>query len=271
MPQGTFSATGPTAAILGEDIARDHDVWGARFLQPQTLGPIIRNTIAIYVRYWETICLIYILPSLPIAMLRDILETYWLSGWVGILFLEMLDFFLVSVLGIAALTVAVSDICLNLKPNFRRAYRRGFTNGRVFGTYFVAVVLTFLGFALLIIPGLVMLVWYMFAVSATVLEQISGRAALRRSRELGRGFYWRNLGIFMLCFVVVLFLAAVAGVLIDFILGPEHQLLENILIEALSIVLFGPLVTIPGILLYYDMRARKEGYGAAQLVEDLRV
>jgi hypothetical protein len=270
MPQSAFSATGPTAAILGEDIGPGRAGWGAHFLQPQTLGSIIRNTIAIYVRYWETICLIYILPSLPIAMLRDILETYWLSGWVGI-FLEMFDFFLVSVLGIAALTVAVSDICLDLKPNFWRAYRRGFANGRVFSTYFVAVVLTFLGFALLIIPGLVLFVRYMFAVSATVLEQISGRAALRRSRELGRGFYLRNFGIFMLCLVVVGFLAAVAGRLMDLILGHEHQLLENILVEALSIVLFGPLVTIPGILLYYDMRARKEGYGAAQLVEDLRI
>src|SRR5215831_15890673 len=117
MPQGTFSATGPTAAILGEDIAPDDDVWSARVLRPKSRGAIIRNTIAIYGRYWETICLIYILPSLPSGMLRDILETYWLSGWVGTLFLEMLDFFLVSVLGIAALTVAVSDICLNLKPN----------------------------------------------------------------------------------------------------------------------------------------------------------
>jgi hypothetical protein len=75
----------------------------------------------------------------------------------------------------------------------------------------------------------------------------------------------------MLCLVVVVVLGAVVGGLMDLILGQENQLLENILLEALSIVLFGPLVTIPGILLYYDMRARKEGYGAAQLVEDLRI
>jgi hypothetical protein len=137
------------------------------------------------------------------------------------------------------------------------------------------VLISFLGFTLLVVPGFVFLVWYMFALSVTVLEQVSGVAALKRSRELGRGFYWRNFGISMICSLVAIVLLAAAGGLIGVseysILGHGYQVLENILSEAFSIVLFGPLVTIPAILLYYDMRARKEGYGAAQLVEDLRI
>jgi hypothetical protein len=272
MPQSAFSATGPTAATLDEEIGPDRAVWGARFLQPQTLGSVTRNTIAIYVRSWETICLIYILPLLPIAVLRAVLASQGLYGWVATLFLiQTLGSILVS----AALTVAVSDICLDLKPNLKRAYRRGFANGRLLSTYFLLVLLTSLGFVLLVIPGLVLAVWYMFALSATVLEQINGRAAIRRSRELGRGFYWRNIGIVITCLLVVTVLLvateAVMGISEYFLLGHGFRVLESILSEALSIVLMGPLVTIPVILLYYDMRARKEGFGAAQLVEDLRI
>jgi hypothetical protein len=272
MPQSAFSATDPAVAAFGEDIGPDPAARGARFLQRQTLGSIISNTITIYVRNWETICLIYILPLLPIAVLRAVLASQGHVGWVvTLLVIQTLGNILVS----AALTVAVSDICLDLKPNLRRAYRRGFANGRLFSTYFLLVLVVYVGFILLVIPGLVLAVRYMFAVSATVLEQISGRAALRRSRELGRGFYWRNTGIFIICVLVVTVLLYVTGALMNIseqlIFSHGYRVLENILNEALSIVLTGPLSTIPVILLYYDMRARKEDYGAVQLVEDLRI
>jgi hypothetical protein len=272
MPQSASSATDPTAAALDEDTGPNRAAWSARFLQSQTLGSVIRNTIRIYVRNWETICLIYILPLLPIAVLRALLESQGHSGWALTLYLiQLLGNILVS----AALIVAVSDICLDLKPSLRRAYRRGFANGRLYSTYFLLVLISVFGFALLVVPGFVFLVWYMFALPATVLEQVSNYDALKRSRELGRGFYLRNFGISMICSLVAIVLLVAAGGLMGaseyLILGHGYQVLEKILDEALSIVLFGPLITIPVILLYYDMRARKEGYGAAQLVEDLRI
>jgi hypothetical protein len=272
MPQSAFSAPGLTTATFGQDIRPDGPTSGARFLQPQTLGSVIRNTTTIYIRNWETICLIYILPLLPLAVLRAVLASEGHSGSAVVLFLIQT---LGSILVGAALIVAVSDICLDIKPNLRRAYRRGFANGRLFTTYFLAVLLTLFGFVLLAVPGFVLVVWYMFALAATVLEQISGRAALSRSRELGRGFNWRNFGILITCSLIVSVLMAASGALMGvseyLILGHGYQMLENILSEALSIVLFGPLISIPVILLYYDMRARKEGYGAAQLVEDLHI
>jgi hypothetical protein len=272
MPQSASYATEPTAAALGEDMGPNRAAWSARFLQPQTLGPVLRNTITIYVRNWSTICLIYILPLLPLAMLRAVLETKGYTAWAVSFYLIQMA---VNILVSAALIVAVSDICLDLKPNLRRAYRRGFANGRLLSTYFIVLLVWVLGLALLVIPGLVFLIWYMFALSATVLEQTSGRAALRRSRELGRGFYWRNAGIITvlgLLLAVVLFVTvALLGLFEYFTLGGGYPVLEKTLSEALSIVIFGPLACIPGILLYYDMRARKEGYGATQLVEDLRI
>jgi hypothetical protein len=38
-----------------------------------------------------------------------------------------------------------------------------------------------------------------------------------------------------------------------------------------DILTVSPFLSIPGILLYYDMRARKDGYAAPQLLEELRI
>ena len=62
-----------TAKIgAGAPRASGPDVSGARFLQPQDFGRIFANTFAIYVRNFRAISLIYILPLLPIALLREV-------------------------------------------------------------------------------------------------------------------------------------------------------------------------------------------------------
>lgn len=266
-----LASAAPLAAPVGK-IDLDRAAWGARFLQPQTLGSIIGNSFAIYVRHWPTICLIYILPLLPMGVLQELLQQEGHRGWsIAVSVVQVA----VNVLVGAALIVAVSDICLGLKPSLRRAYRRGFGNGRLFKTYFTLLLFLIVGFLLLVIPGMVMAVWYMFALPATVLEQFSGRAAMRRSRELGRGFYWRNIGNLLVVWVVVfatMIVAAMVLVMIELgILANNFPVLEAVLGAALGIAIIGPLSSIPMILLYYDMRSRKEGYGAAQLVEDLRL
>src|SRR5205809_327287 len=104
MPQSAFTAIGPTAATLGQDVGPDRAAWGARFLQPQTLSSVIRNTVRIYVRNWGTICLIYIAPLLPLAVLRAALTEQWSAGWVTLGLIQVLSSILIG----AALIVAVS-------------------------------------------------------------------------------------------------------------------------------------------------------------------
>src|SRR5262249_50437638 len=272
MARNAALSSAASFASTDAGIGLDRAAWGARFLQPQTVGSTIRNSVSIYLRYWPTICLIYILPLLPLGVLQEMLSRQGHRGWAAVCSLTQL---LLGILVGAALIVAVSDICLGLKPNLRRAYRRGFGNGRLLKTYFTLLLFLLGGILLLVVPGLVLMVWYMFALPATVLEQFSGRAALRRSRELGRGFCWRNIGVLLVNGLFVGFTLLVAIILLAivdyFTIGTNRPVLEGVLGAALGIAVLGPLTSIPLILLYYDMRARKEGYGAAQLVEDLKI
>jgi len=90
--------------------------------------------------------------------------------------------------------------------------------------------------------------------------------------ELGRGYYLRNFGIIFLSqFVIMFFL-----LLVSFILGFALAATIGIDMRASQLIggFAGVLVAPPGliilVLLYYDMRVRKEGYAATQLADDLR-
>lgn len=240
----------------------------AQYLQPQTAGLILRNSCSIYISNWLSACLIYVLPMLPFIVLHSILVGAEYQS------LAMLVSFLQSFLSLlagAALVVLVSDICLGLKPNLGRAFRLGFHNPKLIGTYLLTWLYIFAGLCLLIVPGLVLSVRFMFMIPAVVLDGYSYRDAMRRSRELGRGWAWRNIGVFSLAsvaflglLVLILFPMAFALIAVD-----SSEALADFFMS-LVVLALTPVFSIPVILLYYDMRARKEGFGAAQLMEELR-
>ena len=128
---------------------------------------------------------------------------------------------------------------------------------------------------MLFIPGIIFSVWYFFVAQAVILEGKGGRAALIRSRELGRGHYLRNFGVVAaMLFIVELIVISVAlllGVIIGYTVKMPIGELRNsmdVMGNILAYLLLPP-YQIALVLLYYDMRVRKEGYGAAQLTEDL--
>jgi hypothetical protein len=49
------------------------------------------------------------------------------------------------------------------------------------------------GLALLVVPGIVLLVWWLLAYQGALIEQLGWRASLGRSRELARGHFWQLL------------------------------------------------------------------------------
>lgn len=240
-------------------------------LRTYTLGSMIRTSWSIYRREWLTLLLIYVIPLLVLHIVDALIKNSFGQDILvtGVLVaLQMLTSMFVAF----PATVAVSEICLGIKPSVGRSYKRAFAQpGKVIGTYLLALVIIVLGLMALLIPGIIFLLWYMLVGPIVILEGLAGRAALKRSRELGRGYYLRNLGIFWVATLIVILIIAVVGGLIgaaSYFAGVSPQVAEFIS------GLIGLLVVAPNIvlivLLYYDMRVRKEGYGAAQLADDLR-
>ena len=166
----------------------------------------------------------------------------------------------------------MSDICLGYAPSFKRSYAKILS--KLVLLLLVTSILQLLaivtGFVLLVIPGLVLLIWLMMAAPVVVLERRGGVAALKRSKQLGDGAHWRNAGLFLLLNIIIFVIFGVIGFVFGF---TAPNFLNHWIFRAVSTGidegLAAPVGLIWVVLLYYDMRVRKEGYDAKALAEDL--
>ena len=111
-----------------------------------------------------------------------------------------------------------------------------------------------------------------------VLEDTGGTRALGRSWALTGGYFWHVFGILALLYLLVWVISAgvAAAVQVPMVLlmakGPETlmsaQLIYMIAMSAVSIVL-QPVPLIAVVLLYYDLRIRKEGFDLMMMAEAL--
>src|SRR5580704_2254659 len=93
----------------------------------------------------------------------------------------------------------------------------------VAGSALLATLIISVGFALLLIPGLIALVMFYVAVPACVVEELGPVTSLKRSVALSKGFRWKVFGLFLLwipgAFFVSIGLNFIWGLVQGFILG----------------------------------------------------
>jgi hypothetical protein len=271
----------------------------ANYLRPQTVGDVLHNTFAVYGKGFRVIFLSS-LPVLPFGIYEN--EAIAAQA-VELYFLILLCSAPVTFFAFAAITVSVSDICLGNAPSLVRSYKKVFAvMFKVLGTnilqliiiYFIFVIglvpalivslippiiaIKLLGISILrviifvigLVPGIIAMLWLIFTPSVVILEGLGGFAALKRSKDLAHGYNWRNLGVYVLfftiCFVIGEILGRFYGLLFPGTIGRFPHWLFMVVIESLTT----PLSLTAIILLYYDLRVRKEAYDAAALAEDLR-
>jgi hypothetical protein len=118
-----------------------------------------------------------------------------------------------------------------------------------------------LGLLLLVIPGIYVLIRLQFAASALALDGQRGTYALRRSWQLVRGNFWRVLGITLLALLLGNLASGILS--LPFVLPTLNGGSGVWWIRGIGLAI-GPLVATPftqivTVLLYLDLRVRKEG------------
>ncbi len=243
------------------------------YLKEMSVGEVIDGSVRIYLHNFGTFFLIYLLPVI-------VAEIYVLSSTdpAGTVTFHGVASNIVKFAAVmfasAAITVAVSDACLGQKPGVARSYRRLFdVIGKFLLTYLLLMVLFIVAFALLVVPGLIAIALFLFATIVVILERRQGMEALKRSMALGKGYYWRNMGILLLTVIMVF----VGQVILFFVAGSLIYMFDDVdrpgffaqLLVALISNALGPIPLIATVLLYYDVRVRKENYDTAALAQDL--
>jgi glycerophosphoryl diester phosphodiesterase family protein len=111
-----------------------------------------------------------------------------------------------------ATALAVAEQLSGRTPRAGPALRRTLSRASLFvGTTVLAAALMFAGLVLLIVPGVVLIVWFSFTWPVIALEDGSFGGALQRSRSLVRGRFWAvaraDLAIMVVGFVAALAVA----------------------------------------------------------------
>jgi len=111
-----------------------------------------------------------------------------------------------------------------------------------------------LGLVLLIVPGLILLTWWIVIIPVIVLEGRSAGEAFSRSRELVRGHGWNVFGVIVLTILLVIAFQIVLSLL----LIPVSDWLRSFISNLVSGTVVTPFIVLVWTTLYYRLRAAKE-------------
>ena len=121
------------------------------------------------------------------------------------------------------------------------------------------------GLILLVIPGIYIGVRLAVSIEALVVEGRRGTQAMGRSWELVGGHWWHAFGTLLVAWVLI----GVVNALITAPFGDTGWFVQG-LVAAVATVVTLPYGVLVGVLLYLDLRARKEALTIEALRADLQ-
>ena len=257
------------------------------YIREYTIGGIISGVFRVYFQNFMTIYLTCLIPVLPFYLVKIVVLE--VSNEQTLTIVAIVNFILGifgGLIAIGAGTLVISNLLIRCKVNITGIYKQVFSAlfFKLFVTellqWLVVIVLviittpilvtvwlalpnivTMVGWLIFVTPCLIAMVWLMFSSTVTVLEGVWGVEALKRSRNLGSTKHWRNF-----CVILIIMFVTTVPILIllmNFnLVSPSvvsRMEFQNILFNLFA-QLIAPIPLISIVLLYYDLRVRKESY-----------
>jgi hypothetical protein len=208
------------------------------------------------------------------------------ANLVGPILLGFLGSIILLPFSVGAVYRAVTDVALGRPATIGSVLRETLARywpllgliGLAVAFFIVWVIAEIIGFLLLVLPGLAvfcaviyLVVRWSLTVAAMMAEDIGPIRGLGRSWNLVTGSWWRTLGILLIVGILqaiisyglVILLGLIAAI---FATGDFQAALVQIGGTLLS-TLVSPITTIAVVLLYFDLRVRKEGLDLDQLAQ----
>jgi hypothetical protein len=255
---------------------------GSVLPRPMGVGEILSAAFRLYQRHWRTLLAIAAVVVVPITLLQYLLGNQvraqsqvtsngvvvatpsWAVGISGLV--AVLAGLLMYLVLTGAITRAVAAEVAGEDPGVEQSYRFGFHRlGSVLVVSVLVGLATLGGLILLVIPGIYIGVRLCVSVEALVVEGRRGTQAMGRSWELVGGHWWHAFGTL----VVAALLTGLVNTLITAPFGATGWVAQAVL-AAVATTITLPYGALVGVLLYLDLRARKEPLTLATLRTDLQ-
>jgi hypothetical protein len=243
---------------------------GIAALPPRRIGEILAAAFQLYRRHWRTLVAIAAVVVVPLTLLQygighwfrtngqqlhdpaEASTSFWavasaslLAALVGLLLYQVLT---------GAITRTIATEVTGQDLGLEQSYRFGFARlGPILVVSILVGLATLLGLIVFIIPGIYIGVRLAVSTQALVVEGKRGTEAMRRSWELVGGHWWH--AAFTL--LVAALITEVVNAVITAPFSAGAWFIQGVAAAVATIVTlpFGALV---GVLLYVDLRARKE-------------
>ena len=214
---------------------------------------VLGEAWSLYKSHWRHLLpiafVVYLLLSLLTLLLVLLLS--WL-GAIAAAFVSLAGTFWLQ----GALVMAIEDVRngradLSISETLGRVRPR--MNALAIGGILASIGIT-IGFILLIVPGLILLTWWLLIVPVIVLEGRSATESFGRSRELVRGHGWNVFGLIVLTVVILIVAGIVLGIVLAVVLSFMSDDVSQYISSVISNTIFTPFVAAGWTLAYYHLR-----------------
>lgn len=254
--------------------------------QPRGVGDILSAAFDLYKRYWQTFIQIVAIVVVPLTLIQYFLQdqltseanvvvnqttgqvtitnadTFW-TATIGSLVVLLIGVLITQVLT-GAISRAAAGSLVGETPTPGDAFSYGFH--RLWSIVLIGLLVALIvagGFILLIIPGIIFAVKLSVSIPALIVENRRGTDAISRSWNLTTGQFWHVLGTWIVAYIIAII---VSGILTA--LGGDNWFVRGILASIASVITT-PFVALVTVLIYLDLRVRKEGLSEEVLRREL--
>jgi hypothetical protein len=255
---------------------------GIAALPPRRIGEILSAAFQLYRRHWRTLMAIAAVVVVPLTLLQ-----YGIGHWFRTNGQQLQDQVVVStsfwavasasllaaLVGLLLYQVLTGAITRNIAAEvagqdlgLEQSYRFGFARlGPILVVSILVGLATGLGLIVFIIPGIYIGVRLAVSTQALVVEDKRGTEAMRRSWDLVGGRWWHA----ALTLLVAGLITAVVNAVITGPFSAGAWFLQGVA-AAIATTVTLPYGALVGVLLYLDLRARKERLDLDTLKADLQ-
>jgi hypothetical protein len=257
-----------------------------RRFEPMSVSRILDETFSIYRGNFVALITIVALIEVPMALIQGLAQSsvarsntpdtpaavLQLGGYAITAVVAMLGQTLAS----GALTQSVSGFYLGQPISLGQAYQAVWPKVL---TLFCAALLVALvvgvGILLLVVPGVIFSLWFALTTPTIVVEDLKVKGGMSRSMALAKGNLGKIFSVMFLVFVISMVIAipfSLAGLALHNTLlatSPTAAVVSTHLARVAASVLAMPIGALAIILLYYDLRIRKEGFDLQMLVQSM--
>lgn len=258
-------------------------------LKPMTTGELLDRSFFLYRKHFSLFAGIAVVPML-VYFLANIASDVVISSMpagANVLLLTPLVKLPSTLIGILAVlftqgaaAAAISDVYLDRPYGIGKSFNQLYGNfsGVLFSMILVSIATVF-GFICLIVPGIIFAAAFSLTIPAAVIEKLRPTDAMRRSWNLTKNGRERVFLIFVIVaainfvvnfiFSVPLLVFSVIEELGDSSLPSLTQQITTDAFRFFAACITVPLSTVATSLLYYDQRARKEGFDLQFMISSL--